>query len=308
VPKKIVRFLVFLLQALSIYFIFITLIKNRDELSQVYTSASSLLPPLLASLLLLTIVVFLPIQAYRLLLQSFSGEAFAFADIAGMYARSTLAKYLPGNIFHIIGRQVLGRVLGIAQIPLAASSLFEIVLNVFGASSISLVIFLGGNSFQVPGLSEELTNSLLLLGGILPIAFIVASKKLNLPLLERFGLPKKLDFDTQELLWSAANYLIFLLSSALVFIYLIAASFSSFDFSLFAPLLAAFSLSFLIGYITPGAPGGIGVREALLVIFLSPLVPSAVVAATALLHRISWIGAELIFAYLIVPLLKRQAC
>ena len=42
-----------------------------------------------------------------------------------IYGRTQIAKYLPGNVFHFAGRQILGRRLGHSQTDLATASLLE---------------------------------------------------------------------------------------------------------------------------------------------------------------------------------------
>ena len=57
--------------------------------------------------------------------------------------------------------------------------------------------------------------------------------------------------------------------------------------------VGAFALAWAAGYVAVFAPGGIGVREAALVVTLSPLLPSEQAAAAALVSRVIWTGAEL---------------
>lgn len=305
-PKKIFQLLIYLLQALSLYFVFRTILANRSELLQLNLTAENTLMPMLLAMLFFNIVILLPIQGYRLLLQTFAAASYPFHKIAELYGRSALAKYLPGNVFHIVGRQILGKEMRIAQLSIATASFFEIVLHVFSASLISWFFMVTGQSFQIPGIDARLATNLLFFAAVGAIILIALSKRINIPVFKKIGLPKNLKFNSNAVFPSAFYYLLFILSNAIVYVYLRGAIFPTFEAFSAAPYLAAFTLSFLVGYVTPGAPGGIGVREALLVLFLSPFDPPAIVAATALAHRISWISAELIFAYIAVPLLNRQ--
>ena len=51
-----------------------------------------------------------------------------------------------------------------------------------------------------------------------------------------------------------------------------------------AKLIVIFSLAWVAGFIIPGAPGGIGVREVVLIFFLSPIIgePEGIAVAIAL--------------------------
>ena len=59
-----------------------------------------------------------------------------------VYGRTQIAKYLPGNCFHFVGRQVLGRALAHSQAALALASLLEAVLLVAVAMSLALPLAL----------------------------------------------------------------------------------------------------------------------------------------------------------------------
>ena len=48
---------------------------------------------------------------------------------------------------------------------------------------------------------------------------------------------------------------------------------------------------------TPGAPAGIGVREAVIVVLLSPLVGGSVAALSALLYRLVTVSGDVVFYF-----------
>ena len=60
-------------------------------------------------------------EAWRRLLGPGTG-AVATRHYHALYGRSQIAKYLPGNVFHLVGRQVLGRALGVSQARLAVAT------------------------------------------------------------------------------------------------------------------------------------------------------------------------------------------
>ncbi|HEX3209785.1 MAG TPA: hypothetical protein VHQ91_10415 [Geminicoccaceae bacterium] len=60
------------------------------------------------------------------------------AGYHAIYGRSQIAKYLAGNCFHFVGRQVLGRALGHSQAALALASLIETALLVALATALAL--------------------------------------------------------------------------------------------------------------------------------------------------------------------------
>lgn len=70
-------------------------------------------------------------------------------------------------------------------------------------------------------------------------------------------------------------------------------------------ICGAYSLAWIIGFLIPGAPGGLGVRESALVLLLVGTFPRDVVLLIALLARLASVGADS-FAFIIGLLLMRK--
>jgi uncharacterized membrane protein YbhN (UPF0104 family) len=69
-------------------------------------------------------------------------------------------------------------------------------------------------------------------------------------------------------------------------------------------LVASFSLAWVVGFVTPGAPGGLGVREGLLLLMLAPVYSPASASVLVIALRIATtVGDSLSFAsgFLILP-------
>jgi uncharacterized membrane protein YbhN (UPF0104 family) len=52
-------------------------------------------------------------------------------------------------------------------------------------------------------------------------------------------------------------------------------------------LISVFALAWVVGFITPGAPGGLGVREALMVLMLAPAYTAASASVLVIALRIA---------------------
>lgn len=68
----------------------------------------------------------------------------------------------------------------------------------------------------------------------------------------------------------------------------------SFSSYLLYQIIFVFTLSWVIGYIVPGAPGGVGIREAILIIMLSPTFGNQTAALGSLILRIVTIFGDVI--------------
>ena len=208
-----------------------------------------------------------------------------------IYALTTLAKYLPGNVFHYAGRQLAAVRCNWPQWAVARATLYEIVLHVAVVGAMVLVLL---PMVELP--AEVRASGRSLLARIDAVLLFVAVLLLAVGILvfrRRLGCMK------EEISGVLPSLLLlqtaFFSVSLLVHLWL-ASSMSLLangDIALFA---AAFLIAWLVGFVVPGAPGGLGVREAVLVAFLSAHLPTADVLAFALASRLVTTLGEIVFA------------
>ena len=70
---------------------------------------------------------------------------------------------------------------------------------------------------------------------------------------------------------------------------------------------AVFALSWLLGFLAPGAPAGLGVREGIMVLMLSPLMPDSEALAFVLLARLVTLAGDAIIYLCSLALARRLA-
>jgi len=63
----------------------------------------------------------------------------------------------------------------------------------------------------------------------------------------------------------------------------------------FVAVGAIYLFGWLVGFVVPGAPGGIGVREAVFIILLAPLVGEANALTYSIAVRLVTIGGDILF-------------
>lgn len=209
---------------------------------------------------------------WRLLLH-LGGSASKFAAIK-VYGVSQLAKYVPGNIFHLAGRQVLGMAAGLPVGALAKSMIWEhgsiaVAGALFGWLTLPLVL---------PGFPEAV--SVLLLLGSVAFIFVLLRKVIGLQPARAFLLQA-----------------VFLTISGSVFVFLLFAISGSVDMGPghFFMIGGAYIIAWLIGLVTPGAPAGVGVREMILLLLLKNLVAEADLLLAVLLGRLVTVAGDLVF-------------
>lgn len=192
-----------------------------------------------------------------------------------VYGLSQLAKYVPGNIFQFAGRQALGMAAGYAGRPLAKSTLWEIGLIATAGCLFS--------ALTLPLFSPS-WNELSAL-----IVFVTFAYGVGYVLWRYFS-----PLLTQVFIW----HTLFLIISGSVFVgtlQLISPEAS--EFNLLPAVCGAYVLAWLAGLVTPGAPAGLGVREAVTLFLLSSIVsPSDLLLAIVISRIITLIGDLMFFA------------
>ncbi len=198
-----------------------------------------------------------------------------------IYGKSQIAKYIPGNIFHVVGRHMLGRQAGIKHVVLAAATIYEILGLVLASLAIG---FIGMAIFNLVNIYFNFYEimGILILTIIISFLFIIAA-----PLIMKSS---KIVLPFNGIWNSVSNisiiyiyYFLFFFIAGLLLI-IIVNIFLSIKLIIAAKLIVIFSLAWVAGFIIPGAPGGIGVREVVLIFFLSPIIgePEGIAVAIAL--------------------------
>lgn len=194
--------------------------------------------------------------------------------VISAYLVSQFGKYLPGNVGQYVGRVVLGRDMGIPVPVTLATMVTEVLWGVgtaLGLSALSLYLFFGSRLVALPPWASA-TGLGLCFAGLLvsPWLGITLAKGLFPNLLVRL-------FGTHGIRppgWRAAIKvsLLYVACSLCMGLILQWQSIYLFDAPP-APLLQVsgfFAFAWLAGYVLPGAPAGIGVRESVMVLLFTP--------------------------------------
>jgi uncharacterized membrane protein YbhN (UPF0104 family) len=189
------------------------------------------------------------------------------------YGTAQIAKYVPGNIFHLAGRQALGMAAGLPGAKLAKSVFWELVLFACAGA------FLGAlaKALQITALPP----------------YIQVATFCGLSLATIFILDRLL---SPSLGKAFAWQFTFLIVSSFVFVgTLTIISDTSINFSLYLALCAGYITAWLAGLVTPGAPAGVGVRELVLLFFLKGLVNESDLLLAVVLGRVVTVAGDLLF-------------
>ena len=236
--------------------------------------------------------------AWRLVLGRL-GYARPLRELAPIWYRAQLAKYMPGFIWHVAGRAAGGQRLGIPWPVTILSTALESVLLVVAALLFTAVTAaLSGQALPVPG------GGWTILGLLALVPLLFHHRVLDL-VLRRLGGEAAPRLPLPTLLPLLGAYLLVWVLAGAGFVLLMSA-FHPVPVVDWPLLGGIFSLSWAIGFLAVFAPGGIGFREGAMLWMLDTRVPAEVAAVVVLAARLWWIAAELGMAGLVTLIPGRQ--
>ena len=290
--KKLLTSLGSLVALVALGFVGQQLYKNWHKVGDYQFTIESISTLLLGAIIYSCACLLLSSAWYQIL-TTLSSQKLSAKVLRCIYARSQIAKYIPGNVLQIAGRHLMIRRLGVAHKPLALASLVEIMGLLSASCSITLV---GSTLF---GLGENYIQTQQLYYGLVAVAILL----LLLPIFRLISLkfiPSSRNIlSNPSLLWAFIRayleYLLFFIIAGAILVGLVYQHYGVLSIYNIAAIMATFSVSWLAGFITPGAPSGIGIRETILVISLDKILLGGNGVLIAILFRIMTIGGDVLF-------------
>jgi uncharacterized membrane protein YbhN (UPF0104 family) len=281
-PLQWISILGTFLVLLSFYYIGTQLWGYREALAS-WTPTTATILPVAFGIITYALANFLLAAAWIGLLRVCGETKVVWRNLCSIYGKSQIAKYIPGNIAHIAGRHTMGRVAGVSHSHLAVAALYEII----GLVSAALIITLmGGRSVldQFAAITWWIYGLPIIIVGYLATPWLMKRFRPDTPSASPLLMLRPLIY-----------YVLFFLVSgiALAVIGVYSDSFTQdIDYLI---ILSAFAIAWSVGFLTPGAPSGIGIREAVLIILLSPSTGEANALMLALIFRLVTIGGDSLF-------------
>ncbi len=273
--KKIVSLLGKSLGVLGLLFVFY-------KLSQEYTLDTFIeklftLLHIIPSLLILNFVsILVGIFVWHIMLLNYAANSFPYLLSYYYFAKTEISKYLPGNIFHFLGRQMLASSLGISQVEMAKISLlFSLFLLAGTIISSTLFAFLSINIPVFILALLALSSSIAFVGALYFYPSFPKQKKVYMILLSSVSVA---------------------LQGVMLGI-IVGSQIENFTAALFCQVASIYIISWLIGFITPGASGGLGVREGAFIVMASYLhlnIAPDIILFSVLLLRLVNIAIDII--------------
>jgi len=227
------------------------------------------------------------IQIWRSLLQKLSSKL-PFKKAFKIWFYSNLGKYVPGKIWSVMGMVYMCEKEGIPKAATLSSAILNQLLNIIGG--LILVLILSGTKF-LSGMSKLYYLPLILVF-VISLYPRVMEKILNWGLKKLKKEPVKINLNFKENLFFT---LLFMLAWGVygVAFNIFIMSLTDSPLSNWPFLTSIFAFSYIIGFLSIFVPGGLGVREGILVYYLSSYFPLPVATLIALLSRLWMTAVEL---------------
>ncbi len=211
----------------------------------------------------------------------------SYLEILGVYGLSSLGKYLPGGIWHFVGRFGVYKMNGLSTKASTRSMILENIWLLSSAIATGVIgVFLSrfdliADFINIP--NEKwlaITLTIVIIALWITVLFIVNK------IMQKY---------TSRII---KNVIIVALVGLLLWTFIGGSFFVMFqEFPLSsAPLfIGGYAVSWAVGYIAIFAPGGLGIREAVLAFVFSNIASVELIAVYAAMNRIVWVVAEVLF-------------
>lgn len=223
--------------------------------------------------------------AWALLVRAASGSALHARPLVVAHLRSQLAKYLPGNVFHFAYRHIAARRQGVGHAALGVALALESLLLIGVAAILALGVAADPRVAAKWPWAHDLVWGPPLLAGL--VILLVAFNA------HRFGPASMSARRSGGALVGVAAFDMFFFLLAAFALRSLCAQAEAMPFGAWCGWL---SLAWAAGYVVPGAPAGLGLREAVLAFGLSPVLGEPEALALALVYRLLTVAADAVLA------------
>lgn len=234
------------------------------------------------------------------LLAEFGQHIQGYRELCFIYAKSWLGKYIPGNVMTITGKIVFGVQAGYDKKALTIVAFLETFIQAVSGLMSGLLI-VGLVNF---GLIDKRIAFFALLAGIILLISIlppVFNRIITIAyrIIRKQPLPSKYHYKTSTLI---KTLVLFFLVSILPAIATSVLGYSIYpDFDVLKSLvfmIGVLNLAGALGLIAIFAPGGLGVREGVLAVFLYTLFPKETLLVFIVLIRLTAVVADILFFFI----------
>ena len=206
------------------------------------------------------------------------------------YGKANIGKYLPGNVMHFVERNLFASSLGLSQGRMALASVFEVLEEALTAVVISLFFASGSLGEIWNGLDEAAKSRVRIIGIVLLIVAVVGCVVLGRRYTDEIRSFAR-ETTAAEVAKTFGKTFLFYVGSLstlgviMVMLYAYAAHTIP-SLAVAGSIIAGYIVAWVVGFIVPGASGGVGVRELALTLLLSNVIGPELIVSLTVVHRL----------------------
>lgn len=266
--KRVIKWIGNVLTIISLILIIIEISKMQIDFQTLLSFSS--MPFFLVALGFQIAIVLVSFYPWFILVKEYTGKTLCKKEVAYIFLNANIFKYLPGNIFHYVGRNKLAVREELNHIDVFAATFTDAAIG-----------FCTGFLFSLPFLRIQIVEKIdisidyifILIPVILVILFLtlkILSKNNNFKKkYTNFIVKYKNYIGRKGIILCLKPFAYYVVQNLLtVFIVMLTARGinSSIESTRLFLLGGGYIFSSLIGVITPGAPGGLGIRESVMLL------------------------------------------
>lgn len=202
-----------------------------------------------------------------------------------IFNRCQVYKYLPGNVFHMVGRYGFAKAAGASHQALAFSQIGEIAVISFAALTVTIM-------FSASALLTHVSASTIAVVVALTVAVLLVSAVLA----SKYGMIDMGKVVAVAIVRVFVIYMVFFLVNGLMAALLVGSIQPS--NAAIGQVIGIAAAAWLLGFVIPGAPGGLGAREAVMIGGMTAIgIPASTATAVAIGHRIATVAGDALVAF-----------
>ena len=276
-----------ILSILAVGFIFYRLFKMDIDYSTLL-NGKNIVCLLVLSLLYAIHLLALP-WSWRTIIEIITGNRLSFLYIQKIFCKANLMKYIPGNVFQYVGRNEVALDHDLPHGDIALTTVMDVIANILGVLLIAALCFSSGWNIVLESKNTLFQINTPVVIGVLAIILLISFlfRKQIGKLLQKIKvvfLPANIKNYLKCIGW----YSFFAVYTGIMYVVILnqMLGLSITGSGQVFVLVGAYLMSWLLGFVVPGAPGGIGVREAALTLFLSPYFNTDIILFGIVIYRL----------------------
>jgi hypothetical protein len=242
----------------------------------------------------LSLILMLAAKSLFALVSRFSVKAEgwnpSYIQMFSIYALTQLAKYLPGGVWHHVGRFGVYRSKEMTNAKAGKAMILEniwLVTSAFAVGFSTILLFEPAMAATI--LDQNIPFTLLRPAGVVVLAFWLP----GMYLLQRFFTDDEQKNRPDPLTVSLSLSLAWILVGCSFYVLF------PYDFRADLPMaIGGFAISWAVGFMAIFAPGGLGIREFILSFMFSSSLSPELAPVLATFHRLIWVTSEIILGLL----------